>query len=177
MQKQDLLVRTTEAFPVLGKMIHRMPLLQKVIATPDGIDRLLKALQLSTFGNERGESNFALFATYQDLIGGDDVGKLANELEEIAILQRQFRKFKYNDTSNLNEQPRESSAEEEEVYAKERSSKVLAQKRSNKALVMTYFRSWIPNFDYYIPFVFMYLCSAAMHRLHPCKHSASVQHR
>ncbi len=158
MPKQDLLVRTTEAFPVLGKMIHRMPLLQKVIATPDGIDRLLKALQLSTFGNERGESNFALFATYQDLIGGDDVGKLANELEEIAILQRQFRKFKYNDTSNLNEQPRESSAEEEEVYAKERSSKVLAQKRSNKTLVMTYFRSWIPNFDYYIPFVFMYLC-------------------
>ena len=44
--------------------------------------------------------------------------KLANELEEIAILQRQFRKFKYNDTSNLNEQPRESSAKEEEVYAK-----------------------------------------------------------
>ena len=157
MPKHDLLARTTGVFPVLGKMILAKPSLQKVISTPEGIDNLLKALQLSTVGNERGEDNFALFATYQDLIGEGDVGKLADELEEIATMQSQFREFKYNDPSNSNEQPRESSAAEEEVYAKERSSKALAQKRSNKALVMTYFRSWIPNFDYYVPFVFMYL--------------------
>merc|ERR1712091_621302 len=126
-------------------MILAKPSLQKVISTAEGIDNLLKALQLSTVGNERGEDNFALFATYQDLIGEGDVGKLADELEEIATMQSQFREFKYNDPSNSNEQPRESSAAEEEVYAKERSSRALAQKRSNKALVMTYFRSWIPN--------------------------------
>ena len=157
MPKHDLLARTTGVFPVLSKMILAKPSLQKVISTPEGIDNLLKALQLSTVGNERGEDNFALFATYQDLIGEGDVGKLADELEEIATMQSQFREFKYNDPSNSNEQPRESSAAEEEVYAKERSSRALAQKRSNKALVMTYFRSWIPNFDYYVPFVFMYL--------------------
>jgi len=157
MPKKDLLARTIGDFPILGKMILEKPSLQKVVATPEGVDYLLKALQFSTVRNERGEDNFALFVTYQDLTGEDDIEKLAEELNEIAIMQTQFRQFKYNDPSNSNEQPRISSAAEEEFYAKERLSKALTQKRSNKALVMTYFRSWIPNLDYYVPFVFMYL--------------------